>query len=100
MSSSQFKKLLLYALLTVAVAAFLGKFVLDAYYIDNRPQAPVEHDGKIYERTLKVAHGRTVYLSRFESLASDSLVPLSMFSVMIVCALNMRWKSLATDTRG
>jgi hypothetical protein len=95
MTTKLLQKTLLVLLIVLGLTCFISKFVLDAYYLENRPREPRTEEGRTYAQFIKVSYGATVFLTRREHLLSESLLPMFGGFILIAYLLNRRWKLLA-----
>ena len=94
MTTKLLQKSLLVLLIVLGLTCFISKFVLDAYYLGNRPREPRTEEGRTYSQFIKVSYGWTVFLTRREHLLSESLLPMFGGFGLIAYLLNRRWKLL------
>ena len=98
LSKDSFKllqKSLLVLLIVLGLTCFISKFLLDAYYLENRPRAPRTEEGRTYSQFIKVSYGATVFLTQREHLLSELLMPMFLGFMLIGYFLNKRWKIFA-----
>ena len=94
MTTKLLKKSLLVLLIVLGLTCFISKFLLDAYFLENRPRAARTEEGRTYSQFIKVSYGATVFLTRREHLLSESLLPMFGGFMLIGYFLNKRWKLL------
>ena len=92
--SKLLQKSLLVMLIVLGLTCFISKFLLDAYFLENRPREPKTEEGRTYSQFIKVSYGATVFLTRREHLLSESLLPMFGGFMLIGYFLNKRWKLL------
>ena len=100
MTTKLLQKTLLVLLIVSGLTCFISKFLLDAYYLGNRPREPTTEEGRTYSQFIKISYGATVFLTRREHLLSESLMPMFAGFMLIGYLLNRRWKLLAPFKEG
>ena len=94
-SSKLLQKSLLVLLIALGITCFISKFLLDSYYLGNRPREPRTEEGRTYSQFIKVTYGATVFLTKREHLLSELLLPMFPGFMLIGYLLNKRWKIFA-----
>jgi len=86
-----FQKVLIIAVMLVAVAFWSWSIYLDGFYCRHGATTAVAAEGRVYPR--KVCHGSQVFLTKKEKFDLDVLYPsVSIGSVLIAGLLDRRWK--------
>src|SRR4030095_7024428 len=93
--SELLQKSLLVLLIVLGITCFSSKFLLDSYYLGNRPREPRTEEGRTYSQFIKISYGATVFLTRREHFLSESMMPMFLGFMLIGYFLNMRWKLFA-----
>ena len=88
------QKSLLVLLIALGLTCFISKFLVDAYYLENRPREPRTEEGRTNSQFIKVSYGATVFLTRREQLLTELLLPMFGGFMLIGYFLNKRWKLL------
>ncbi len=89
------QKSLLVLFVLLAVACFSAKFMLDSYFLENRPRESESAEGRVYSEYIKIGYGDTVYLTKGEYLLSEWMIPIFLALMLVGNLLDMRWKYFA-----